>query len=55
MAESNTCYPASARGRLALVILAVLSRLTKRHRLYVVEHTGRFAGSLLHRGDWDNK
>jgi hypothetical protein len=28
--------------------------MTKRHRLHVAEHIGIFAGSLLHRGDWDH-
>ncbi len=29
--------------------------MTRRYRLHVAEHAGMFAGSLLHRGDWDHE
>jgi hypothetical protein len=42
------------RGRIALASVALVARITKRHKLHVAEHVGVFAGSLLHRGDWDH-
>jgi hypothetical protein len=43
------------RGRLSLALFGLFALMTKRHRLHVAEHVGTFAGSLLHRGDWDHK
>lgn len=28
--------------------------LTSHHHLHALEHIGPFAGSLLHKGDWDH-
>jgi hypothetical protein len=44
----------SMRGRLVLASVALVARITKRHKLHVAEHVGVFAGSPLHRGDWDH-
>ena len=43
------------RVRFIQACVGLFSLMTRRHRLYVAEHAGKFAGSLLHRGDWNHE
>jgi hypothetical protein len=45
----------SIRGLCIHVCLELFDLMTRRHRLYVADHVGIFAGSLLHRGDWNHE
>jgi hypothetical protein len=49
--------PASVSVQLSftLAIIGIFAMITKPYRLQVAEHAGIFAGSLLHRGDWDHE
>jgi hypothetical protein len=42
-------------GRLTLAFRGLFALITKPHRLQVSEHDGMVAGSLVRRGDLDNK
>jgi hypothetical protein len=45
----------SVRLCFALVFNGIFAMITNPHRLQVAEHGGIFAGSILHRGDWDHE
>lgn len=45
---------ASHHWRITVMLLGVLTLLTKHYPLQPPVHVGMFAGSLLQRGDWDH-
>jgi hypothetical protein len=43
------------RVRFIPAFIGLLALVINRHRIYVADHSGIFAGSLLQRGDWVHK
>jgi hypothetical protein len=54
MTKISTPPPAARCARFTHAVMGFLALITNRHRLHVVEHVGMFAGSFLHRRDWDH-
>jgi hypothetical protein len=54
MLNKKTTKTAASRWRITVIVLSLLTLLTRHYSLHSPEHVGMFAGSLLQRGDWDH-